>query len=195
MGLDRACLEDMYVSKHMSAKQIANDKKVSEHKVNYWLKKHEIEKRTVSEAIYHWHHPKGDPFLFTTPQTNEDYKLWGLGIGLYWGEGNKANKTTVKLGNSDPELLKVFMKFLERFFKVNKGMLKFHLHTFTDIDLKKAMKFWENTLGVSGQQFYKPTVTLSGKLGNYRNKSEYGVLTLYYANVKLRNIIVGNLPR
>ena len=86
------------------------------------------------------------------------------------------------------------VKFLERFFQVKRDVLKFHLHLFTDLDLNKARRFWENSLGVSESQFYKPTVTITGKLGTYRKKSEFGVVTLYYANTKVRNILVSNLP-
>lgn len=177
----------------MSAQQIAISKGVSMHKVNYWLDKYSIKRRTISEAIYSWHHPDGDPFRFTSPVTKDDHELWGLGIALYWGEGNKANRNSVKIGNSDPGVIIVFMKFLDRFFQVGKGSLKFQLHLFSDLDLNKVRKFWENTLGVYSEQFYKPTVTITGKLGTYRKKSEYGVVTLYYANTKVRNILVDSI--
>jgi len=72
--------------------------------------------------------------------------------------------------------------------------LRFHLHIFTDISLRKAKDFWMKELGIEEGQIYKPTITQTGKLGTYRKKSEYGVMTLYYANTKLRNLIVGLIP-
>ena len=195
MFLDKFKLEDLYTKQLLSAKQIAVRLGVTEHKVNYWLDKYEVDKRSVSEALYSWHNPDGDPFIFSEPVTKEDHYLWGMGLGLYWGEGNKANKNTVKLGNTDPKLIKVFISFLERFFQIRKKDFKFHLHLFTDMDLNKTRKFWENALGISKEQFYKPTVTITGKLGNYRKKSKNGVITVYYGNTKVRNIIVNNLPR
>ena len=42
--------------------------------------------------------------------TPEEIKLLGLGLGLYWGEGNKANKHKVSVSNSDPKLLSMFTK-------------------------------------------------------------------------------------
>jgi len=136
------------------------------------------------------YNPNGDPFKFVPPKNQSDHQLFGLGLGLYWGEGNKANKNMVKLGNSDPELLKKFILFLSRFFRVDKEDLKFHLHVFTDIDIEEAKSFWIKELKIKKEQIYKPTITQTGKLGTYRKKSRYGVLTLYYCNTKLRNLIV-----
>jgi hypothetical protein len=112
-------------------------------------------------------------------------------VGLYWGEGNKANKHTIRIGNSDARLLEVFIKFLKKFYGIPRTALKAHIHLFTDIDIKAVYVYWMKALQLKKDQFYKPTITISGKLGTYSKKSEYGVLTLYYGNVKLRNIIVG----
>ncbi|MEK7181157.1 MAG: hypothetical protein AAB738_02365 [Patescibacteria group bacterium] len=188
--LTREILENLYKKENKSVPEIAKKLNCSEHKINYWLGKHNIIKRTISEAIYLKYNPDGDPFKFTPPKTSQDYQLFGLGIGLYWGEGNKANKNVVKISNSDPELLKVFIKFLIRFFSIKKEDMRFHLHVFTDIDLEKAKRFWMGELGIKREQIYKPTITQTGKLGTYRNKSQFGVLSLYYANTKLRNLIV-----
>ena len=87
--------------------------------------------------------------------------------------------------------MRIFIKFLVKFFKIDKNDLRFHLHTFTDIGLNDAYNYWIKELKIKKTQFYKPTVTISGKLGTYRNKSKYGVLSVYYANTKMRNIIVG----
>ena len=187
-------LKNLYIKEKKSIAEIAKIFKCSEQGVNYWFKKFCIPKRTISEAIYVKNHPKGDPFKVVFPKNMDEAKLFGMGIGLYWGEGNKANKNTVKLGNSDPKLLKIFIEFLIKFFEIDKNDLKFHLHTFTDINLDDAINYWIKELKIKKEQFYKPTVTITGKLGNYRNKSKYGVLTVYYANTKLRNIIVNLLP-
>ena len=187
-------LKNCYIKDKKSAADIAKILNLSETGVNYWLKKFNIQKRTVSEAIYVKHNPKGDPFKFVLPKNLEDSKLFGLGIGLYWGEGTKADKGSVRLGNSDPAIMRVFIKFLIKFFQIDKKDFKFHLHTFTDIDLTEAKEYWKKELKIKEEQFYKPTITITGKLGSYRKKSKYGVLTIYYANTKLRNILVNLLP-
>lgn len=187
-------LKRLYIDNCMSVPEIAERLKCSENKINYWFKRYNIKKRSISEAVYIKHNPNGDPFEFRQPKTLEDCKLFGLGLGLYWGEGNKANKNTVRLGNSDPNLLKKFIEFLIKFFNVNKKDLKFHLHIFSDIDIKEAQNYWIENLEIGSKQLYKPMVTRSGSLGTYRKKSKYGVLTVYYGNTKLKNKLMELLP-
>ena len=77
---------------------IADIFRCSPNKVSYWMKKYNISRRTRSEATYIKRNPDGDPFQFKVPQTLEDRELFGLGIGLYWGEGTKASLSSVRLG-------------------------------------------------------------------------------------------------
>ncbi|MFA5878542.1 MAG: hypothetical protein WC845_04210, partial [Candidatus Staskawiczbacteria bacterium] len=41
-------------------------------------------------------------------------ELWLIGVALYWGEGHKERKTGIlaSLGNSDPYLIKLYLKWL-----------------------------------------------------------------------------------
>gem|GEM_PF-6996258 len=57
------------------------------------------------------------------------------------------------------------------------------------------MVYLTKTLGVPSSQFMRPTVTISGSIGIYRRKSQYGVVTVMYHNIKLRDVLVGMLPR
>ncbi len=181
-------------SSGLSMADISKQLHISIHKVAYWMEKNKIPRRTLSDAIYLKHNPNGDPFTFTPPNTPDSIKLYGLGLGLYWGEGNKANLTAVKLGNTDPELLKTFIEFLEKIYRVKRQNLKFGLQIFTDIDENEALSYWIKKLNVKKEQFYKTVVTLSGSLGTYRHKSKYGVVIIHYHNKKLRDILVNSIP-
>ena len=68
------------------------------------------------------------------------------------------------------------------------------LQIFTDIDEKDALNYWIYTLSINKKQIM-PTVTktISGKIGTYKMKNQYGVITLYVFNVKLRNWLVDQL--
>ncbi len=188
--IQKSALERLYGKKKHSMKHIATELGCSVHRVEYWLKKYEIPRRSISEAIYHMHHPHGDPFTLRSPKTPEEYLLFGMGIGLYWGEGTKANLSAIRLGNTDPELLKTFLKFLVLFFGIRVSDCRFGLQIFTDISAEEALDFWSKKLRIHKRQFYTVTVTRSGSLGTYRRKSQYGVVTIYYQNRKLRDILV-----
>ena len=184
----------LYRENGLSAQQIAVRLGCSATKVCYWMKRHGIRKRTISEAVYLKSNPDGDPFCFKQPESIEEAVLYGLGMGLYWGEGTKANKHSVRLGNTDPELIKAFMDFLERLWSVSRDSMRFGLQLFTDCSEREALTFWQDKLKVSSNQFYKVTRTVSGSVGTYRKKNVYGVLTIYFNNKKLRDKLVGRLP-
>ncbi len=175
-------------------KDIAVRLKCSLHKVSYWMEYYTIPKRSISEAIYVRSNPGGDPFVFHSPKTIDEAKLFGLGLGLYWGEGTKADKNTVRLGNTDPKLILKFIEFLERIFGVRRADMRFGLQVFSDMSPATALDFWCKNLTITRRQFYKVTVTRSGSIGTYRKKSRYGVLTVYYHNKKLRDRLIGEVP-
>lgn len=187
-------LKNLYLNKRKSVFEIAKLLKCSESKVNYWIKKYKIPKRSISDAIYIKHNPNGDPFRFNLPKNLEEAKLFGLGIGLYWGEGTKANKASVRLGNTDPKLIKKFIEFLIKFFSIKKNDLKFGLQIFSDIDTGVAMDFWIKMLKIKKYQIGKPVITKSGSIGTYKKKSEYGVMTVMYHNTKMRDLLIDILP-
>ncbi len=182
-------LYDLYIVKKQSVSQIAKHYHCSQNKINYWLAKHKIQKRTISEAIYKLRNPNGDPFTIHFPKTVEQGILFGLGIGLYWGEGAKRGKGGIRLANTDARLVKKFLEFLEEFFDIQKSKLKFGLHTFNDIDPQKAQKYWQKELGIQKGQFYKIIVSKVRGEGTYKYKSEYGVICVYFNNTKSKEKI------
>ncbi len=193
--IQQSLLEDLYTLQSLSMKEIATRLDCSVNKVVYWMDRYAIKRRSIAEAIYIRHNPNGDPFSVKEIISSEDALLMGLGLGLYWGEGTKSNKNSVRLGNTDPDLILCFIKFLVELCGVKKADLRFGLQIFTDISEEEALLFWLEKLGVNRTQLYKVTQTISGSIGTYRQKSLYGVVTVYYNNTKLRNKLISLLPR
>ncbi|OGN27882.1 MAG: hypothetical protein A3A33_04565 [Candidatus Yanofskybacteria bacterium RIFCSPLOWO2_01_FULL_49_25] len=189
--LSKELLQRLYIEKKMSSVDIGKIQGCSEHKVNYWIRKYNIPKRSIAEALYTKHNPAGDPFLLKHIKNLEDAKLLGIGLGLYWGEGNKKNVNSVKLGNTDPNMIRIFIKFLVELMGVKVAKLRFGLQIFSDLKKSTVLNFWLNSLkkfGIVREQFYKVTTTLARSIGTYREKSQYGVLTVYVHNIKLKKI-------
>ncbi|MBT9169132.1 MAG: hypothetical protein DDT19_02484 [Syntrophomonadaceae bacterium] len=193
--MNRKLLEQLYIRDKKSVHEIAKSFHCSDGKINYWLEKYLIPKRSISDAIYTKHNPNGDPFSSRNTQTNNDSFLFGLGLGLYWGEGTKKNLRTIRLGNTDPHLIRAFLIFLRKIYDIDDSKLRFALQIFTDMDQKKEEKFWRDFLNIDASQFYKTINTRSGSIGTYRAKSEHGVLTLYFGNKKLRDILIGEIEK
>jgi hypothetical protein len=195
MGINKNILIGYYLEEKKSIALIASILKKSETGINYWMSKYGIKKRTISEAIYLKNNPKGDPFKIKYPNNLYLAELKGMGLGLYWGEGNKKNKNSVKLANTDPLLIKKFIEFLVKILGINKKDLKFSLQVFSDVSPSVAKNYWVKYLKIKRSQFCrKITVTLSGKVGTYKKKNKYGVMTVYFHNTKLRNVLINMLP-
>ncbi len=189
--ISKEFLNDEYLKKKKSVAEIAIAINCSQSKVNYWLAKHELQKRSLSESQYVKQNPNGDPFQFTFPKSREEWFLYGMGLGLYWGEGNKRSKTAVRLGNTDPDLLRYFLDFLFKIYNADETRLRFGLQIFTDNDPAKVKTYWCKKLNISPDKFQKIVITKSVRNGTYKEKSEFGVLTIYFSNTKIRDIIVG----
>ncbi len=179
----------MYLEEKKSVREIASILQCSENKINYWFKKFNIGKRSISEAVYLKNNPTGDPFLFKEPVDNKEIFLYGLGVGLYWGEGTKSNKYSVRLGNTDPRLIKNFILFLQKIFNVPHEKLRFGLQIFSDMSPSMALRFWQTELNAQRSQFQKVIITPARSIGTYRQKTKHGVLTIYFSNKKLRDLL------
>lgn len=193
--IKKEVLEKLYKEKNKSCAEIGKILGYSEKKVDYWIKKHRIPKRSISDAVYARCNPDGDPFSVNKVKNTENAFLFGLGLGLYWGEGTKSNKHTVRLGNTDPRLVKKFIEFLEQIYCIDRKKLKFGLQIFSDMSPQKAKKFWKEELGVQSNQFQKVIVTPERGVGNYRYKTKHGVLTVHFNNKKLRDVICGAIEK
>ncbi len=185
--IEKEVLESLYFDKKLSKMQISIELKISSSKVDYWFRKHKLNPRSRKDATY-LHYNRGvEPFEIKMPSDMKDYFLYGLGLGLFWGEGNKVSPHSVRLGNTDLDLIKYFLKFITEFCGVKKSKIRFGLQIFNDIDVDTALLHWQTELGY-GVSNFMPSVVVSppqGK-GTYRKKSEFGVLTVYVHNKHLR---------
>lgn len=193
--IEKGILETLYVDRKLSMFDISKKLGCSVNKVSYWMKHHNLKRRSISESIYTMHNPDGDPFSFRPPINEKENFLYGLGLGLYWGEGTKANKYSVRLGNTDPKMILMFISFLETFFSVNVNDLRFGIQVFSTMNPQEVLQFWAKELKASPAQFMKVIVTPKRGVGSYGRKIEYGVITLYFHNKKMRDILVNEIEK
>ena len=96
-------------------------------------------------------------------------------ICLYIAEGYKKNRNRVSVGNSDPAVLRVSKRWIERFAcrQPDYG-LQYH----ADQDPKKLTEFWGSVLGVPPEQIKLQRKSNSSGLAARNWRSRYGVLTV-----------------
>src|SRR6185503_6697997 len=134
MELGKDLLEELYHQHRLSMAEIAGRLGCSQNKVAYWMEKHGIARRDIGEAIYQWHNPDGDPFEIREPETEDERRLFDLGLGLYIGEGTKKNPCGVLLANSDPQVIRAFLRFLCEICGVEVNAVFAQINIFDDVD-------------------------------------------------------------
>ena len=80
--------------------------------------------------------------------------LFFLGLGLYMGEGSKLYEN-IRLVNSDPDLVRVGMKWFRDVCEVPERNFAIRLHLYPDSSPRAALKFWSRIAGVPARQFEK----------------------------------------
>jgi hypothetical protein len=108
--------------------------------------------------------------------------LFLAGLFLYWGEGTKAQNSLVALTNTNPAMLKFFIKWL-KLLNVEKKDLKIKLHLYSDMNIKKSLDFWSKGLKIPINQFYKPYIKKSSlKSISYKNGFGKGTCSVIFGS-------------
>lgn len=109
----------------------------------------------------------------------EKYKkdpLFLAGIMLYWGEGEKQQKSSlVRLANSEPEMIKIFNLFLTKVLILSKEKIFAWLLLYPDLVDSVQKNFWSKSTGLSLEQF-KKSIYIKGK--HPTKRLSYGVCTI-----------------
>jgi len=188
-------LKKLY-NKGLSMMEIAEIMRRSQSGIKYLMDKYNIPRRSWSEATYVKRNPNGDPFVIKEKLSRNEFFLKGLGLGLYWGEGDKSsNNTSVRVSNTDPSLIKKFKEFLVKIYRVKKEKFRYSLVTFNNGDKKEAMKFWTKHLKIKNSQLGKIiNIPPQGK-GTYKKKNQFGVITMTVSNKKLKEKILEQIKQ
>lgn len=119
-------------------------------------------------------------------------ELFIFGFVLYWAEGAKTRVSSVALGNTDPAMLKFFIKWL-KLLGVPKDKLTIKLHLYKDMNKKKTISFWCKILNVKSSQFIKPYVKDSKTTDlSYKNGFGHGTCNIVYDNAEIsRYVLMG----
>lgn len=91
------------------------------------------------------------------------------GFFLYWGEGGKTQRYSISLSNTDPSMIRFYLKWLG-VLGVPLSKITVRLHLYSDMDIKRETNFWMKESGLLSEQFKKPYI----KQSQYLYVSELG---------------------
>lgn len=86
-------------------------------------------------------------------------ELWLIGISLYWAEGAKEKDKAVgiKLSNSDPLMIRLFIKWLLEICEISKENIYFEIYLHDSVKHREVevREYWEKITGFSTEYFRK----------------------------------------
>ncbi len=118
----------------------------------------------------------------------KDFAL--IGAALYWAEGRTREKDgkhpPVSFSNSDPEMIKIFMKYLRKIFIVKEDKIKYEIQTHPNISEAEAKRFWSKIVETEINNFaVYNRISKAGQFVRPANFLPYGTLHIRISDRKL----------
>lgn len=129
-------------------------------------------------------------------------ELFLVGISLYWAEGYKRpivikgkikTRHSVSMTNSDPNLIKIFLKFLRETCSVPEEKITANLRIYEHQNANYLLDFWSKTTRISPSNFQKFYYGISKSSQGKRpfNILPYGTIQIRVNNTELYHKIMG----
>ncbi len=122
-------------------------------------------------------------------QSEEILKVAGL--MLYWAEGGKKNISGVDFANSDPKMIKLFVKFMRQIYHVDESRFRIYLYSYTSLPTKDLITYWSDLTKIPPSQFSKPYIRPKSNLKH--DKMQYGLIHIRYSDIRLFNLIMSEI--
>ena len=123
--------------------------------------------------------------------TKKDLLL--IGSVLYWAEGSMRSRWRVGFANSDPDMIKIVMRFFREICCIDEEKFNAKVHLHPNIKENKAVNFWSKVSGIPKNQFTPSQTQISKSSKKRRNPHQlpYGTLHLSIHSVDMANQIKG----
>lgn len=134
--------------------------------------------------------------------TISDRELLLVGVALYWAEGHKKlfvkngrelTSHAVSLTNSDPELIRIFLRFIREICKVDEAKIRASIRMFDHQNEDHLIRYWRDVTGIQKENFGKVYVGVSRSSQGKRpyNRLPYGTIQIRVSDTKLFHGIIG----
>lgn len=186
-----------------SYSQIKTELKVSKSTLSVWLKELPLDPTRLKE-LRDFSHLRIENYRNTMRKKREQRlsvyyneeksnwiplskrELYLAGLFLYWGEGDKANRGTVSINNTDPMLMKFALYWLVECLEIPKEKIKVNLHLYDDMKILEEMNFWSQELNMPKVNFAKPYIKKSTRTSLDQKGFGHGTCGLRVFNTVLK---------
>jgi len=185
-------IKSLYYEKKLSTREVAEELNISRWKVIHLMRKNNLKLRNYKEANLVRFLKSVKSFKPKTRLSLLDQKLKIAGIMLYWAEGAKRNPNyrwyTLDFANSDPEMIKLFLKFLREICGISEKKLRVYLYCFDNQDIEELKRYWSKVTNIPSKQFLKPYIRKS-LFSRTTNGMPYGLVHIRYCDKRLFMLI------
>lgn len=107
-----------------------------------------------------------------------------LGSVIYWCEGAKQKENNISQGvvfsNSDPFLIKLFLKWVREICKIQESNIKYNLCIHENANIDKAVDYWSKVVIIPRSRFGKTVLKKHNIKTNRKNTEDnyYGLMRL-----------------
>ncbi len=116
------------------------------------------------EAVLEFHALKHNPLFIAA-------------VTAYWGEGDKLSRDNVRICNTDPAMIKLFLHFLIYLIDIDKQRIAASLLLYPDLEEAICKEFWNEAAGLSEHSIrYIKTQVIEGR--HKTRRLSYGVCNL-----------------
>ncbi len=179
----------LYNKEGFGMQEIANRMNVSIDAVSYFMRKHNLKRRSPQDSNSLRYQKAATSFQLKELKTEKLRTLKAIGAMLYWGEGCKSDKVgVVDFANSDNAMVITFMNFLRNVCGVDENRLRVYLYLHANQNVENCIDYWSEITNISKGQFTKPYIRKDYDESKI-DKMPYGLIHIRYSDKKLLNLI------
>lgn len=123
--------------------------------------------------------------------------LFMIGLALYWGEGYKKGNDELGFTNSDPGIVRGFIRWLAEIYAIRKTdlILRLSINQQHRHRISSVRKYWATVTGVPESQFSKASLIKTASKKRYVNEEQhFGTLRIKVRRAtNLRRRILGSI--
>jgi len=123
-------------------------------------------------------------------KAHENHDLHRVGCMLYWAEGSKG-RNNIMFANSDPEMMKLFIRFLREELHIPEKdfIVVLHCHTHDTAEWERITHYWLGILGLTQRNMRNINVKQGSD--SRKNRLHNGICTLRVYSTELAMHIYG----
>ncbi|MGB2705927.1 MAG: hypothetical protein WBC74_03635 [Candidatus Omnitrophota bacterium] len=176
-------ITNLYLNEKHTIQEVADELGLSFWAVYNVMKKNNIPRRGCREANYVTYDRYKPRFFIKEKLDFTEELLKIAGIMLYWAEGAKEGDI-VDLANSDPRMIKIFLRFLREVCGIAEDRIRVYLYAFEDQNILELKRYWSKITRIPLAQFTKPYVRKQ-RYGKKDRRMPFGLIHIRYNDKRL----------